>query len=72
MAPKKQLITDNGTTSKGKFIVAAGGTNPLNIRSRDVAAQDSASPQGAIGNVCSPSLYGGQLQMFDDMKEMTK
>jgi len=70
MASKKQTTIDNGTTSKGKSIVTFGGTNPPNIRSRGLTAQHHSSPQGAIGDVRSPSLYEGQfLQMFADMKE---
>jgi len=63
MAPKKQSIISDGTTSKGKFIATIGGitlSSSLNL-SPIVKETVSALSQGAARDIHPPSMHESQL-----------
>ena len=76
MAPRKQAVTLNGTTSKGKAIDIIGRTVPLPAidQPHTIAYTGSSSSSGAVANVQVPRpQYEDQLfQMLADMKEQMK
>jgi len=69
MAPKQQPTTDNGTTSKGKFIATVGG-----IVSQPHCETDffRTFTGGSQRHPSAINVQSQLLQMFADMEEIPK
>ena len=72
LAPRRQSVTLNGATSKGKAINTIGGHGPPAVNQLFTTEDtSSSSPQGAVADFqAPPQQYECQiLQMLADMKE---
>ena len=75
MIPRKQIVTLNSATSKGKAINTIGGMVLPYVIDQLCSIKDtgSFSPQGAVANVQPSQQYEDELlQMLADMKEHRK